>query len=122
MAKEKAGFKETVQNLRGVYLDSWATLASQVASSTTYGRVQNAVTAPGLAAAGLWRKFAEPAVAQALAQWNLPSRAEVISLAGRLTRIETTLDDLAASIDRLQGARTAPVAKVRVVPSAAVRP
>jgi len=122
MAKETEGLKAAVQNLRGVYMDSWAALALQLTSSTTYGRVQHALTAPGLAAAGLWRKIAEPAAAQALAQCNLPSRADVLSLAGRLTRIETTLDDLAAAIDRLQAIPAAPPAKVRAVPRAAVQP
>ena len=106
MANE-SGFKEALLKLRGIHVDSWARLTLQVTSSAGYARCQNLFTAPAFAAAGLWRKTAEPAAAQALALWNLPSRAEVVSLAGRMTRIETTLDDLALALDRLGAPRPA---------------
>jgi hypothetical protein len=59
-----------------------------------------------------FRKAIEAALLQALAALQMPSRAEVMSLAERLTHIETRLDDLDAKLDEVLRARK-PAGKAR---------
>jgi hypothetical protein len=43
-------------------------------------------------------------MAQALANLNMPARADIVSLAQRLTNIEIRLDDLEAKLDGTRNA------------------
>lgn len=115
----KEGLEEALYNLRAVYMESWARLALQFTSSTAYGRWQKLVAAPGLAVAGTWRKITETA---GVPQLNPPSRSDVISLATRLTHIETALDDVSAALDRLEARTAAPVPQIRAVPRPVAQP
>ena len=54
-----------------------------------------------LAASAPFRRSLETTMSQVLAQLNMPSRTEVVSIAERLTNIEMRLDDLDAKIDAL---------------------
>lgn len=89
-------FKQLVR-MRDAALDSSAKVALRVAGSPVYTQSMRALAMPGLIAAGLIRKSREKAMADLLARLNMPSRAEVLSLSQRLTHIELSLDDLAAS-------------------------
>jgi hypothetical protein len=57
-----------------------------------------------------------------LAQANMPSRAEVVSLASRLTNIELRLDDMQAQLDEiLQAVRSMPAPIPAETPAPAPR-
>ena len=55
-----------------------------------------------LAASGPMRKAVEQAMTQVLGQFNMPTRAEVLSIAERMTNIEMRLEDLDARFDEMK--------------------
>ena len=67
-----------------------------VTNSRAFTQVTAAMGAPALFVKAVMRKPAEVAMAQVLAQLQMPSREEVLSISQRLTRIEMVLDDLGA--------------------------
>jgi len=56
---------------------------------------------------------------QALQQLSMPSRADFVGLADRLTNIEMRLDDMDAKLDRIENLLTKPVA---TAPGARAKP
>jgi hypothetical protein len=59
---------------------------------------------------------------QALQQLSMPSRADVISVAERLTNVEMKLDDIDAKLDKLTELRKQPASATRVRKPAAAAP
>jgi hypothetical protein len=120
------------RDLRGTGMDAWAKLTLVVTNSRAYTQVTAAMGAPALFVKAVMRKPAEVAMAQVLAQLQMPSREEVLSISQRLTRIEMVLDDLGATLETVRAAaasqqrsavreRTGNGAAV-VAPEAPVRP
>ena len=83
-------------------LDAWAKLMLRLTSSHEYQRVQGAISKPTLLAIALYRKAAESVMTELLANLNMPSREEVLSLSTRLTHIEMAIDDLGAGLEQLR--------------------
>ena len=52
----------------------------------------------------VFRKAMEKVMAENLANMNMPTRAELTTLAGRMTNVEMRLDDMDAKLDRLADA------------------
>lgn len=98
------------RDLRDQGMDYWAKLALLITSSQAHSKVSSALAKPGLIAMAVTRKATDKAMAQLLAQVNLPSRADVLALSVRLTHIETALDDLAAAVQELRASAAAPPA------------
>ena len=91
---------ELMRRSRDAGMAVWARAALQVVSSPQYSRASFLLAQPGLIAAGFFRKATAKAMAQLLAQLNMPSREELLSVSQRLTHIETALDDLGATAAR----------------------
>lgn len=124
--KEATGRFNLFKSLRGVR-DSvggdLARVAIAVTSTSVYQRVNALVAKPGLLASALLRERREAAMSQVLAQLNLPSREDVLTLSQRLTRIEMVLDDLGAGMDQLRRPASRPQrAMTREASSGEVRP
>jgi hypothetical protein len=113
MGKEKkeASILGTLREVRDTGMQAWAEAAKVIATSNPFLRLQNLLQQPGLLAAGMMRKTSEAGAAQVLARLNLPSRADVLMLSTRLTRIETTLDDLGAALEALRPAAARPAVR-----------
>jgi hypothetical protein len=97
---------------RDKLLNALAGVTQRVTSSRPYFVITSALSLPALFATGASRKATTAATSRILAQLNMPSREDVLSLSQRLTRIELTLDDLGAAMD----AAAAASAKSRVAP------
>jgi hypothetical protein len=99
---KKEGLLVALHNLRDIYIDAWARATLQITGSPSYARFSKLATQPGLIAALLARKATDAWTTQLFAQLNVPSRAEMTTLAARLARIEIVLDDLGAALDRIE--------------------
>jgi hypothetical protein len=91
-------FKE----LRDANLDSLAKMMIQLVNTDAYAQATAVALDQWLAASAPLRQVMEKVMAQVLANAQMPSRADVISLAQRLTNIEMRLDDLEALLEELR--------------------
>ena len=103
--KEASGRFNLFKSLRAARDSLGGDLAKVAIALTTthlYQRANALLARPGLLASALLREKREAAMSDLLAQLNMPSREDVLTLAQRLTRIEMTLDDLGAGMDQLR--------------------
>lgn len=93
------GFWRTTQNAS---LDAWSKAMIELVNTDAYAEATGKMLDSYLAASVPMRKVVEQAMTQVLAQVNMPTRAEVLSIAERMTNIEMRLDDLDARFDEIQ--------------------
>ncbi|HEY7342308.1 MAG TPA: hypothetical protein VH591_15635 [Ktedonobacterales bacterium] len=91
-------FWRTTQNAS---LEAWSRAMIELVNTEAYAEATGRILDSYLAASVPMRKAVEQAMAQVLAQVNMPTRAEVLSLAERMTNIEMRLDDLDARFDEM---------------------
>lgn len=90
---------EPWRTLRDAGMEAWARHMAQAVNSEPYLKATGAMLDAYLSASAPVREAFAANMAMALQQFNLPSRAEVIGIAERLTNIEMRLDDLDAKLD-----------------------
>ncbi len=95
--------------LRDVYMDAWAKAMGEAVNSEAYTQASGAVLDTCLTASSPFRDAQKKAMITALEQLNMPSRAEFVSLAERLSNIELLLDDMSAKLDEIHQVATASV-------------
>jgi len=88
-----------LKEMRTASLDAWSKTMLQVVNSEPYAQATATVLDAWLTSSVPFRRATEAAMAQVLACLNLPSRADVTSLAERLVNIEKRLDDLEAKLE-----------------------
>lgn len=88
---------------RDTYMDSWSKSMIEFVNSEAYSKATTAMLDNYLSVSAPFRSALEKAMAQVLGQLNIPTRAEVTSIAERLTSIEMRLDDLDAKLDGMSG-------------------
>jgi hypothetical protein len=93
-------FKE----MRTAGMDAWSKMMIQFVNTEAYARANGEMLDAWLATSTPFREALESAMTHALAKLNLPSRAEFISLAERLTHVELRLDDMDAKLDEIRAA------------------
>ena len=82
-------------------LDSWSKAMTEAVNTDAYAETTARMLDTYLTAAAPLSKVIEQTMTQLLNQLGLPSRAEVVSIAERMTNIELRLDDLDARLDVL---------------------
>ena len=92
-------FWRTTQNAS---LETWSKAMIELVNTEAYAEATGRILDSYLAASVPMRKVVEQAMAQVLGQVNMPTRAEVLSLAERMTNIEMRLDDLDARFDEMR--------------------
>lgn len=95
---------EPWRGVRDVYLDAWSKAMIDAVNSDAYAKATGTMLDTYLTASAPFKDTVEKAMLKALEQLSMPSRAEFISLAERLTNIEMRLDDLDAKLDSMQQA------------------
>jgi hypothetical protein len=80
-------------------LESWSKTMTDAVNTDAYAETTGRMLDAYLTTAAPLRKVVEQTMTQLLNQLSLPSRAEVLSLAERMTNIELRLDDLDARLD-----------------------
>jgi hypothetical protein len=88
-----------LKGIRDANMDAWSKMMIDCVNTDAYAQATGTMLDGWLSTSGPFRKALESALTQALAGLNMPSRAEVISLAERLTNIELRLDDIDAKLD-----------------------
>src|SRR5947209_8948796 len=94
-----------LKDMRDAGMDAWSKAMVQMVNSDAYARANGALLDAWLTPSAPFRKALEAAMAQVLTNLNMPTRADVIGVAERLTNIEMRLDDLEAKLD--EGPRAA---------------
>jgi hypothetical protein len=95
---------EAWRGLRDANLDAWSKMMIEGVNTDAYAKATGTMLDSYLTASGPFREMLEKTMVRALEQLNLPSRADFVSLAQRLTNIEMRLDDLDAKLDRQETA------------------
>jgi hypothetical protein len=113
-----AAFRE----VRDTYLDAWAKATVDVVNTEAYAKATGTMLDSYLSAASPFREIMEKAMLQALHQLSMPSRADFVSLAERLTNVEMKLDDMDAKLDKLTSSHQQPASVApRPRPASAAR-
>jgi hypothetical protein len=87
--------------MRDAGMESWSKNMIQFVNTDAYARATGAMLDSWLSNSVPYRKLLETTMTQVLAALNMPSRADVVGLAERLTHIEMRLDDMEAKLDQL---------------------
>ena len=93
------------KNLRDTGMDAASKTMIELVNTEAYAQATGAMLDVWLTASVPYRKAFERTMTQVLAVLNMPTRADVISIAERLTNIEMRLDDLDAKLDEGPRAR-----------------
>ncbi len=90
---------EPWRGVRDVYLDAWAKTMVDMVNTEAYAQATGTMLDTYLTASSPFREAVEKAMLKTLEQLSMPSRADVVSIAERMTNIEMRLDDLDAKLD-----------------------
>jgi len=101
------------RQMRDAYLDVWAKAMVETVNTEAYAKATGTLLDSYLAVSSPFRDAVEKAMLQALTQLSMPSRADFIGLAERLTNVEMRLDDMDAKLDRIEGLFSKPVTATR---------
>jgi hypothetical protein len=100
---------ETWRGVRDAGMEAWAKNMVETVNSEAYSQASGAMLDAYLTASVPFREMLEKTMTRVLGEVSLPTRADFVSLAERLTNIEMRLDDMDAKLDRIE--RRAPAAK-----------
>ena len=92
---------EPWRGVRDVYLDAWAKTMVEMVNSEAYAQANGVMLDTYLSMSTPFREAIEKAMLKTLEQLAMPTRADVVSIAERMTNIEMRLDDLDAKLDQL---------------------
>ncbi len=100
------------RGMRDASLDAWSKTMIEAVNTEAYAKSSGAMLDAWLTASIPFREMLEKTMVQALQQLSMPTRADIISLAERLTNIEMKLDDMDARLDGMEtrGSRAKPAA------------
>jgi len=101
------------RQMRDAYLDVWAKTMVDTVNTEAYAKATGTMLDAYLAVSTPFRETVEKAMLQALQQLSMPSRADFIGLAERLTNTEMRLDDMDAKLDRIEGLFSKPATATR---------
>jgi hypothetical protein len=95
------------KSMRDANMDAWSKMMVQLVNSEAYARATGTVLDAWLSSSTPFHKAMEKALTQVLTNLQIPTRADLIGLAQRLTNIEMRLDDLEAMLEERGSSRTA---------------
>jgi hypothetical protein len=87
---------------RDLYMDAWGKTMVDMVNSEAYAQATGAMLDSYMTVSAPFREAVEKAMLKTLEQMAMPSRADVLSIAERLTNIEMRLDDLDATLGDIQ--------------------
>jgi polyhydroxyalkanoic acid synthase PhaR subunit len=113
---------EPWRGMRDVYMDAWGKTMVDMVNSEAYAQASGAMLDSYLTISAPFRDAIEKAMLKTLEQLAMPSRADVVSIAERMTNIEMRLDDLDAKLDNIQRLIVQAGAAPRLQPGKAPQP
>jgi hypothetical protein len=108
------------RGMRDTYLDAWAKSMVEMVNTEAYAQATGSMLDTYLTVSAPFREAVEKAMLKTLEQLAMPSRADVVSIAERMTNIEMRLDDMDAKLDLL--CKLAAVANRVKSPEAVIAP
>jgi hypothetical protein len=99
---------EPWRELRDNSMDAWAKTMIEYVNSDAYAKTTGVMLQNYLIASEPFRQLLEKTMVRALEQLGMPTRADFVSLAQRLTNIEMRIDDMDAKLDRIEALRQPP--------------
>jgi hypothetical protein len=90
------------KTMRDANMDAWSKMMIQFVNTDAYAKANGAFLDAWLSTSTPFHKAVEKAMTQVLANFQMPSREDIVRLAERLTNIEMRLDDLEAKLDAVQ--------------------
>jgi len=93
---------EPWRGVRDVYLDAWAKTMVEMVNSEAYAQANGVMLDTYLSVSTPFREAIEKAMLKTLEQLAMPSRADIVSIAERMTNLEMRLDDMDAKLDNIQ--------------------
>ena len=93
---------EPWRGVRDVYMDAWAKTMVDMVNTEAYAQASGAMLDTYLTVSTPFREAIEKAMLKTLEQLAMPSRADIVSIAERMTNIEMRLDDMDAKLDAIQ--------------------
>jgi hypothetical protein len=109
----------TWRTIRDANLDAWAKGMTSMVNTEVFAKAIGLQLDSLLAASAPIQNMVNQYTETYLAQMNMPSRGEVVSLAARLTNIELRLDDMQAQLDDVLAAIHGLASSVAAGPEAA---
>jgi hypothetical protein len=110
------------RGVRDIYMDAWSKNMAEMVNTEAYAQATGAMLDTYLTVSTPFREAMEKAMLKTLEQLAMPTRADVISIAERMTNIEMRLDDLDAKLDTIQRSITSVGAKSSREPRSTARP
>ena len=101
---------EPWRGMRDAYLDAWAKSMIDMVNTEAYAQATGTMLDTYLSISAPFREAIEKSMLKALEQLSMPSRADVASIAERMTNIEMRLDDMDAKLDNIQRLATSSAA------------
>jgi polyhydroxyalkanoate synthesis regulator phasin len=98
------------KTVRDGNMDAWSKAMIQLVNSEVYAKSTAVMLDAWLTTSAPFRKVIESTMTQVLVNLNMPTRADVTTLAERLTNIEMRLDDLEAELRESRRAASTPPA------------
>jgi hypothetical protein len=108
---------EPWRGMRDAYLDGWAKSMVDMVNTEAYAQATGTMLDTYLSVSAPFREAIEKAMLKALEQLSMPSRADVVSIAERMTNIEMRLDDMDAKLDNIQKLAARPATAARAQPA-----
>jgi polyhydroxyalkanoic acid synthase PhaR subunit len=93
---------EPWRGVRDIYMDAWGKAMVDMVNTEAYAQATGAMLDTYLTVSAPFREALEKAMLKTLEQLAMPSRADVVAIAERMTNIEMRLDDLDAKLDNIQ--------------------
>lgn len=92
----------TMRAMRDSTLEAWSKMMIDMVNSDAYAQSTAKWLDTYLTASKPFHDMMEKTTTQVLTEFNMPTRADVISLAERMTNIEMRLDDIDIRFDDIQ--------------------
>ena len=93
---------EPWRQFRDAYLDFWSKNMVEAVNSEAYAQASGTMLDTCLTTSAPFREALEKSMTAALQQMSMPTRADVVTIAERLTNLEMRLDDLDIKLDRME--------------------
>jgi hypothetical protein len=90
------------REMRDTWLDNWAKVMVEAVNTDAYAKATGGLLNNYLTASTPVREAVDKIMLSLLAQLSMPSRADVVSVAERMTNLEMRLDDMDAKLDRIE--------------------
>ena len=91
----------TMRAMRDTTLEAWSKMMIDMVNSDAYAQATAKWLDTYLTASQPFQQIMETTTTRVLTEFNMPTRADVISLAERMTNIEMRLDDIDVRFDEI---------------------